>query len=76
MYFKEWLQKYSIVSRYAWYGAFSILIVLLIYGLLPKNTFNNVTTNEEIIKKGLMNVYNAQLVFMKKIQGLQHHLKN
>lgn len=25
MYSKEWLQKYSIVSRYAWYGAFSIL---------------------------------------------------
>jgi hypothetical protein len=22
---KEWLQKYSIVSRYAWYDAFSVL---------------------------------------------------
>jgi len=66
MYDKEWLQKYSIVSRYAWYGTVSVLLILLIYGLLPKNTFNNVTTNEKIIKNDLVSIYNAQLMFMKK----------
>jgi len=66
MMYKVWLQKYSIVSRYAWYGVFFVLTILLIYGLLPKNTFNNVTTSEKIIKKELVSIYNAQLVFRRK----------
>lgn len=63
---KKWWQKYSIVSRYTWYGAIFILIAMIIYGVSPKQTFKNVTSNEKIIKKNLISIYNAQMLFMER----------
>ncbi len=64
--YRGWWQKYSIVSRYAWYGVIFILIVMVLYGVSPRQTFKNVTSNAEIIKRNLTNIYDAQMLFMEK----------